>query len=132
MHLCDRDPNTWDRYSQHRNRDETVREQAVNLMASGVKAGQAAAFLNIQHHGRIQPKDIHRLTQTNRENMRSLSDAGVTPNQSQQLLEAIRNHGDHYRVKFRNNTQIMDCIFYWDPADVQLARRFSQVSYFVI
>ena len=59
--------------------------------------------------------------------MRSLSDHGLTPNESQRLLDEIGKNGDQYRVKFRDNTEVMDCIFYWDPMDVQLAHRFSQV-----
>ena len=97
------------------------------LMINGIRAGQAAAFLNSQHNTRIQGKDIHRVVQTNSENLRSLSDAGLAPNESQRLLQEITNFGDQYRVKFRENSQVMDYIFYWDPTDVQLARRFSQV-----
>ena len=96
-------------------------------MANGIRAGQAAAFLDSQHGTRIHGKDIHRIVQTNRKNLQSLSDVGLTPNESQRLLQAITNSGDQYRVKFRDNSQVMDCIFYWDPTDVQLARRFSQV-----
>ena len=59
--------------------------------------------------------------------MKSLSDAGVTTSESQCLLNAITRAGDRYRVKYKEGTQIMDCIFYWDPSDVQLTRRFSQV-----
>jgi MULE transposase domain len=51
----------------------------------------------------------------------------VSTSESQRLLDAITHAGDRYRVKYREGTQIMDCIFYWDPSDVQLARRFSQV-----
>ena len=127
IHQCERDPNTWDRYSQYRNKDPIVQEQATGLMATGIRAGQAAAFLNTQHHTRIQGKDIHRIIQTNTKNLRSLSDAGLAPNESQRLLQAIISYGDQYRIKFRDDTQVMDCIFYWDPTDVQLARRFSQV-----
>ena len=127
IHQCERDPNTWDRYSKYRNKDPTVREQGAALMANGIRAGQAAAFLNSQHRTRIQGKDIHRIVQTNTESLRSLSDARLAPNESQRLIEAITNCGDQYRIKFRDNTQVMDCIFYWDPTDVQLARRFSQV-----
>ena len=96
-------------------------------MANGVRAGQAASFLNSQHDTRIQAKDIHRVVETNIENLQSLSDAGLTPTESQRLLQAITNSGDQYRIKFKDNSQVMDCIFYWDPTDVRLAQRFSQV-----
>ena len=79
---------------------------------------------------RIQGKDIHRIIQTNTESLRSLSDARLAPNESQRLIEAITNCGDQYHIKFRDNTQVTDCIFYWDPTDVQFARRFSQVCLF--
>ena len=59
--------------------------------------------------------------------MKSLSDAGVITSESQRLLNTITRAGDRYHVKYKEGTQIMDCIFYWDPSDVQLARRFSQV-----
>jgi hypothetical protein len=49
IHQCERDPNTWDRYAQHRNRDPVVRQQAIALMSNGIRAGQAAAYLNSQH-----------------------------------------------------------------------------------
>ena len=127
IHQCERDLSTWDRYSQYRNKHPVVREQVVALMANGIRAGQAAAFLNSQHSTRVQGKDIHRVVQMNKEHLQSLSDAGLTPNESQRLLQTITNMGDEYRIKFRGNTQVMDCIFYWDSMDVQLARRFCQV-----
>ena len=46
LHKCEQDPNTWDYYSQYRNQDPTLRQSAVHLMASGIKLGQAASFLN--------------------------------------------------------------------------------------
>ena len=76
VHQCERDPNTWDRYSQYRNKNLVVREQAVALMANGIRAGQAAAFLDSQHGTRIQGKDIHHIIQTNLKNLQSLSDVG--------------------------------------------------------
>src|SRR5208282_5727598 len=59
--------------------------------------------------------------------MKSLSDADVNMSESQCLLNDITCIGDRYRVKYKKNTQIMNCIFYWNPSDVQLARCFSQV-----
>src|SRR5947199_910169 len=61
LHKCERDPNTWDRYSCYRNQDPTVRQCAVDLMANGIRSGQAASFLNTQYGTRIQPKDVHRI-----------------------------------------------------------------------
>ena len=65
--------------------------------------------------------------QTNGKNVQSLSDAGLSPLESQSLLAEITKQNDQYRIKFKDDTQAMDCIFYWDPSDVQLARRFCQV-----
>ena len=127
IHTCETDPHTWDRYSQYRTQDATIRKQAADLMATGIRAGQVAAYLNSQSNSRIRANDVHRIMQTNRDKMRSLGDYGLTPNESQRLLDEIGKNGDQYRVKFRDNTEVMDCIFYWDPMDVQLARRFSQV-----
>jgi hypothetical protein len=96
-------------------------------MRNGIRSGQAATVLNEQFGTRIQPKDLHRIVQTNRENARSLSDAGLSTSESQRVLAEITKQNDQYRIKFKDDTQVMDCIFYWDPADVQLARRFCQV-----
>ena len=65
--------------------------------------------------------------QTNGKNVQSLSDAGLSPLESQSLLAEITKQNDQYRIKFKDDTQAMDCIFYWDPSDIQLARRFCQV-----
>ena len=51
----------------------------------------------------------------------------LEPSECQQLLQAITDNGDQYRVKFRDKTQVMDAIFYWDATEVKLARRSSQV-----
>ena len=96
-------------------------------MANGIRSGQAASFLNSKFHTRIQPKDIHRIVQTNHQNALSLSDAGLTTSESQRLVNEIIKNNDQYRIKFKDGTQVMECIFYWDPSDVQLARRFCQV-----
>ena len=59
--------------------------------------------------------------------MRLLSDAGVSTSESLCLLEEIEKAGDQFRVKYRDGTQVMNCIFYWDPSDVQIACHFCQV-----
>ena len=51
------------------------------------------------------------MVQTSKKNLQSLSEHGLEPTESQQLLQAITNNGDQYRVKFRSNTQVMDSIF---------------------
>ena len=128
-HQCERDPNTWDRYAQHRTKNSIIQQQGVAMLSTGIRSGQAAAYLNLQYNSRVQPKDLHRMVQTSKKNLQSLSEHGLEPTECQQLLQAITNNGDQYRVKFRSNTQVMDSIFYWDPIEIQLARRFSQVSY---
>ena len=124
MHTCERDPNTWDRYFQYRNQDPIVCDNAAALIKNGVRSGQAASFLNSQYGTQIQPKDIHRIVQINKQNMQSLSDVGLSTSESQCLLDTITQHNDRYHIKFKENTQVMDCIFYWDPSDVQLAQCF--------
>ena len=59
--------------------------------------------------------------------MWSLRDVGLSISQSQRLLDTIMRNNNHYHIKFKEGTCIMDCIFYWDPSDVKLARRFCQV-----
>ena len=127
LHKCEQDPNTWDRYSQYQNQDPTLRQSAVHLMTSGIKLGQAASFLNTQYGTRIQPKDVHCIVQINKTNMRSLSDAGVSASESARLLDEIEKAGDQFRIKYRDGTQVMNYIFYWDPSDTQMAQRFCQV-----
>jgi len=127
VHICARDPITWDRYSRYRNRDPVVRETAADMLRHGNRPANVSSYINDKHKTRIRGKDLHRIAQTEREAMKSLSDAGVSTSESQRLLDAITRAGDRYRVKYKEDTQIMDCIFYWDPSDIQLARRFSQV-----
>src|SRR5213595_2113422 len=55
---------------------------------------------------------LRRLYHTVKKNLQSLSEHGLEPTECQQLLQAITNNGDQYRVKFRSNTQVMDSIFY--------------------
>jgi Zinc finger SWIM domain-containing protein 1/3, RNaseH-like domain len=127
IHTCHRDPLTWDRYSQYRNQNPQLRQEAISLMESGSKAGVAALHLNKTFQTRIRSHDINRILQTERENSRSLSDAGLQDSEVRQLLTAIDECGDQYRVKFKDGTQIMECIMYWDPTDICMAQRFSQI-----
>jgi len=126
-HQCVQDPITWDRFSQYRTKDPVVQQQGVSLLNHGIKAGQAAAFLNSHYSTRVRPKDLNRMLQTSREKTQSLSDRGLDHSECQRLLQKISLMGDQYRVKYQGNTQVMECIFYWDPTEVTLARRFSQV-----
>jgi len=126
-HQCVQDANTWNRYPQYRTRNPVIHQEGVALLSTGIRAGQAAAYLNSQHQTRVRSKDLHRMSQTNKKNLQSLSEYRLEPSECQQLLQAITDNGDQYRVKFRDKTQVMDAIFYWDPTEVQLARRFSQV-----
>ena len=128
QHQCTQDPVTWDRYAQYRTKDAVVQQQGVDLLNNGVKAGQAAAFLNSQYSSRVRPKDINRMLQTSREKAQSLSDCGLNLSECQRLLQQISSMGDRYRVKYQGDTQVMECIFYWDPTEVTLAQRFSQVT----
>ena len=69
-------------------------------MRNGVRSGQAATVLNEQYDSRIQPRDLHRIMQTNREKARSLSDAEISAFEMQRLKEEITKHGDQYRIKY--------------------------------
>jgi len=93
-------------------------------MDKGLRSGQAATVLNAKYGSRIRPKDLHRIVQTNKEKTQSLSDVGVSTSEIQRLIDEIERNGDQYRVKYKEGTQIVECLLYWDPTDVQLARRF--------
>lgn len=127
-HTCERDPATWDRISRYRlSEDPRLRSDALLFMSRGLRSGQAAAVLDAKYGSRIRPKDIHRIVQSDKEKSRSLSDAGVATSETQQLIDEIERNGDRYRVKYKEGTQIVECLLYWDPTDVQLSRRFCQV-----
>lgn len=118
---------TWDRYSQYRNRNPDQRDEAVALAAAGVPAGQAALYLDSRYNTRIQPKDYHRIVQSMKEHSRTLSDGGIQDSEIRQLIDAINECGDMYRTKWRSANNMIDCIMYWDPTDVPIARGFCQV-----
>lgn len=130
-HTCERDPSTWDRFSRYRvPKDPQLHSDAALFMDKGLRSGQAAIVLNAKYDSRIRPKDLHRIVQTDKENMRSLRDAGLTTSEIQRLIDEIERNGDQYRVKYQEDTQIVECLLYWDPTDIQLARRFCQVRHF--
>ncbi len=129
-HTCERDPSTWDHILRYRNPENPqLRSDAVLFMDNGLRSGQAATVLNARYDTRIRPKDIHRIVQMNKEKTRSLSDVGVSTSETQRLIDEIERNGDQYRVKYKEDTQIMECLLYWDPTDIQLARRFCQVRH---
>lgn len=127
VHGCERDPNTLERYAQHRNKDPRIPDVASRLMRNQVVGGQAANIINDELKTCVTSRDVHRVMQTIKEKSLSLSDVGVPLSESQRLLNEITKNNDQYRVKYKDNTQIMECIFYWDPNDVALARRCCQV-----
>ena len=126
IHTPERNPLTWDRYARYRNKDPIIHTQAAALIHNGIKSGQAASYLNDQFGTRIQPKDLHHIVQTEREK-EAMSRAALSTSDIQALADEITTQGDRYRIKYFNNTQVMQCFFYWDPSDLQLACRFSQV-----
>lgn len=67
LHQCERDPNTWERYAQHRNKDPRIDDITSRLMRNGIKGGQAANLINDELETRVQPRDIHRIMQIIRE-----------------------------------------------------------------
>ena len=97
------------------------------MLNNGIKANQIAGVIYDEHRGEIQPRDIHRIQQTNWENAKSLSDSNLSTSEMQNLIAEINKNNDKYRIKFKGNTLVMDCFFYWNPANVQFARHFCQV-----
>ena len=65
--------------------------------------------------------------QTNRDKAKTLSDVGVERTEMQHLINEIENRKDQYRIKYQGDSDVMECLLYWNPADMQLARRFCQV-----
>jgi hypothetical protein len=98
------------------------------MMQNGVRAGPTALVLKDHYGSLMWPRDIHRAMQTNRDKAKSLSDAGMEMTEIQRLIREIENHQDQYRIKYQCGTDIMECLFYWNPGDIQLARRFCQVK----
>jgi hypothetical protein len=129
IHTCVRDPHTVYRYSRYRTQDPDVHRQAVTLMNSGIRAGQAAAFFHNEYHSEIHPNDIHRIRQTSRKkNGPNTGEELLSISEMQQLADEITKKGDQYRIKYIGDTQIVHCFFYWNPAYVSIARSFCQVT----
>ena len=126
-HLCARDPDSVDRYHQYRKGDSVVLARAATMMRNGVRAGPTALVLKDDYESLMRPRDIHRVMQTNRDKAKSLSDAGVERTEMQRLINEIENRKDQYRIKYQGDSDVMECLLYWNPADMQLARRFYQV-----
>jgi hypothetical protein len=74
LHKCDIDPNTWDRYARYRTDNSLLQSNAVMLMSNGLRSGQATSVLNTQYNTRIQPRDVHRIVQMNRQQNKSLNE----------------------------------------------------------
>ena len=81
-------------------------------MEKELRSGQAATVLNAKYDSRIRLKDIHRIVQTTKEKFRTLSDAGVSTSETQRLIDEINRNEDQYRIKYKENTQIMKCLLY--------------------
>ena len=128
VHTCVRDPHTIYRYFRYRNQNPDVRRQAMTLMNSGIRAEQAAAFLHNEYDSEIYSNDIHRLRQTAREKSRANTGELLSVSEMQQLADEITKKGDQYRIKYIEDTQVVHCFFYWNPAHVSLARSFCQVT----
>ena len=75
----------------------------------------------------VRFRDVHRVMQTRKDNLKFLSDIGIQASETRRLLNEINKYNDQYRIKFKNDTQIMKCILYWNPRNVELTRRFCQV-----
>ena len=106
-----------------------MRRQTILLTNHGIRAGQAASIVNAQYGTRIQPNDIHKFQSLHRRDQAETVDINET--ECQRLLRTItsyHSYGDQYRTKVKSSTYEMECIFYWDPEDIQLARHFCQVG----
>src|SRR5437762_3425423 len=98
------------------------------LAKNGVRANQAAGIIRDKFPGiYTQPVDIHRIRQSMKEKKQSFSDVGLANSEIQELITEINNQHDAYRIKYKGDTQVMDCLLYWNPEDIQLSRRFCQV-----
>ena len=88
----------------------------------------AAGIIRDQFPGVLtQRADIHRMNQTRKEKYQSLNDVGLATSDIQELITEIQNQQDRYSVKFRGDTQVVECLLYWNPADHDLSHRFCQV-----
>lgn len=105
-----------------------MQEDAIIMRQNGIRAGQVTTTLLDKYKSFVRPRDVHRVMQTRRDNLKSLSDIGIQASETRRLLDEINKYNDQYRIKFKDNTQIMECILYWNPRDVEMAQRFCQVS----
>ena len=131
QHICNRDITSLEQYPQYRGtQNPAVQDQAAILTRRDVRASMAAGIIRDQFPGVLtQRADVHRMNQTRKEKQQSLSDVGLATSDIQELITEIRNHQDRYSVKFRGDTQVVDCLLYWNPADIELSRRFCQICY---
>ena len=131
QHVCNRDITSLEQYSQYRGtRNPAVQEQVALLTRRGVRASMTAGIIRDQFPGVLtQRADVHRINQTRKKKQQSLSDVGLATSDIQELITEIQNQHDRYSIKFRGDTQVVDCLLYWNPADVDISRRFCQVCY---
>lgn len=116
-----------DRYYQYKMRDTIIQEDAIIMMQNGIRVGQVASILQDKYKIPIRSMEIHRVVQTRRDNLKSLSEMGIQTSEIHRLLNEINKYNDQYRIKFKEDTQIMECILYWNPRDVELAHHFCQI-----
>lgn len=126
-HSCTSDIYAVNRYYQYEMRNRAIQEDVIIKMQNWIRAGQVVSILQDKHKIPIRSTDVHRVAQT-RDDLKSLSDIGIEVFQIPRLLDEINKYNDQYRIKFKNDTQIMDCILYWNPRNVELACRFCQVT----
>src|SRR6266496_5042265 len=108
-------------------RDPVIQEDAIIMMQNGIRAGQVASTLQDKYKIPIRSTEVHHVVQTRRDNLKSLSDVGIQASEIHHLLNEINKYNDQYHIKFEEDTQIMECILYWNLRDVELARHFCQV-----
>ena len=103
---------TTNRYYQYRMRDSVIQEDAIIMMQNGIRAGQVASTLQDKYKIPIRSMNVHRVVQTRRDNLKSLSDVRIQTSEIRRLLNEINKYNDQYRIKFKKDTQIMECILY--------------------
>ena len=81
-------------------------------MRNEIRSKNVATVLNEQYDTHIQLRDVHQIMQINKKHAQSLSDAKLFNFKSQRLLSEVTKQNDRYRIKFKSDTKVMNCIFY--------------------
>ena len=108
QHSCTPDIYTVDCYYQYRTCDPAIQDDAIIMLQNGIRAGQVASTLKDKSGIPARPKDVHPVMQMRRDNLKSLSDVGIQSSETRRLLDEINKFNDQYRIKFKEDTRIME------------------------